>query len=124
MRRVAISLNIFLSDTNRFFYKDKGKHIVLHILLLIGNIPIQLLVNGLHPSLYHFSLSPLVRILDTLICYSIMLLIAFVYLKVSKCMVKSLVYYAVIGVISCIIIAYGLEWVEFWQYESEFCSNS
>lgn len=106
------------------FYEDKEKHLLLHALLLICNVSVQQLVNGMHSLAYHFSLSPQVRIFDTLICYSLMLMFVYVYLKLTRCKVKSLVYYAVMGVLPCIITALGLEWLEFWGgYENEYCSD-
>ena len=72
---------------------------------------------------FHFSQSLHVRVFDTLICYSIMLLFAYAYLKLTKCNAKSFVYYAIIGILPCLITALGLEWLEYWKYEIEFCSH-
>lgn len=108
-------------------YADKGKHLLLHLLLIISDPPMQLAINRasrfLHSTTWHFSFTIESRVLDTIVCYFLMLLLAYFYLKVTKCNAKSLVYYAVVGVFSCVIIALGLEWIELCGYEAEFCSD-
>lgn len=105
--------------------RDEGrkKHIILHLLLFVCNIFVQLGINELHFAPFHFSLSPGIRILDTLIGYVFMLMLAFLYLKMIKCNVQSLVYYAVVGILPCILIALGIEWFEFFRYEDVYCSD-
>lgn len=105
--------------------RDEGgkRHILLHLLLFVCNILVQLGINELHFVSFHFSLSLELRILDTLIGYVFMLMLAFLYLKVTKCNVQSVVYYAVVGILPCIMIAWGIEWLEFSRYEYVYCSD-
>lgn len=107
--------------------KDKGKHLLLHFLLIICNPPIQWAVNSARvfftPGSYHFSNPVGIRVLDTLICYLLMLLLVSLFLKTTRCDVRCALYYAAIGVLPCIITALGLEWFEFGTYERELCSD-
>lgn len=116
VKEIAISLS-----------KDKGKHLLLHLLLLAGNNFIQLAVNKVSIFLnsvpYSFSLPPALRVFDTFVCYLIMLLLAYLYLKVTRCNTKSLVYYGLVFILPCIITALGIEWVELMEYKNEFCSD-
>lgn len=114
-------------DILAMLYCDKWKHLILHVFLLIGNIPIQQAVNRvsvlLNSVTYSFSLSPALRIVNVFVCYLIMLLVAYIYLKVTRCNMRSLVHYAFIGILACPITALGIEWVELVGYENEFCSD-
>ncbi len=113
----------YVKGIPKMLHKDWIKHLILHILLLLGNSKVQLIVNGLHSVKYHFSISPQVRMFDTLVCYLIMLLFVYVYQKLTRCDTKSIFYYAVIGVLPCIFTALVLEWHEFAMYEQNYCSD-
>lgn len=116
-----------IKEIATMLYTDKGKHLCLHLLLIIGSVTMQLVINWvsrfLHSTTWHFSLAPEFRMLDTIVCYLFMLLLTYLYLKITRCNTRTTVYCAVVGIFSCVITALGLEWGELCGYEAEFCSD-
>ena len=102
-------------------------HLFLHILLPIVNIPVQKLVmivsKTIHSYNYYFSIGAEYRILDTLVVYLIMLLLAGIYLKCTGCNTKTLIHYAVWGIVPCIMTALIMDHFELIDYKANYCSS-
>lgn len=100
------------------------QHLLLHILLPLANIPVQKAVMAyskhIHSVTYYFSMSAEQRIYDTLVVYLILLLLAVIYLKCTGCKVKTILYYAVLGIVPCILTALFMDWAELEDYKSKF----
>jgi len=103
------------------------RHLLLHILLPVLNIPVQKLIMTfskiIHSCTYYFSIGAEFRILDTLVVYLIMLLLAGIYLKCTGCKKATLIHYAVWGIVPCIMTALIMDKLELHDYKTRFCSS-
>ena len=105
----------------------RGCHMLLHVLLPVMNVPVQKTVMTLskfiHSATYYFSIDTGYRILDTGVVYLLLLLLAGIYLKWNGCRISTVFYYAVMGIVPCILTAFVMDNMELQNYKEEFCSD-
>ena len=111
-------------------YNDNNSHgklhLLLHILLSVINIPVQKCVMAvsqfIHSANYYFFIGAEFRVLDTLVVYLIILSFAGIYLKCTGCRTITILHYAVLGILPCILTALVMDNISLADYEGNFLS--